>query len=81
MSLTGLGCVKTRRKQIGADQVAALMELRGVPFRAIDSRIGHPFAHVSTAAVLRDELGNAVATIATASRALNVQPPERASVR
>jgi hypothetical protein len=58
---------------------------RGYQFSSSDvdfhltPRIGHPFAHVSTAAALRDELGIAVATIA--SRALNAQRPERASVR
>ena len=55
--------------QVGADQVASLVQVNGIPFRAIALRSDTHFAHVAAVAVLSDELGNAVAALACASRA------------
>ena len=40
------------------DEVAALVQLSGIPFRAIAPKIGHPLAHIAPMAVLSEELGD-----------------------
>src|ERR1700730_11692558 len=60
-------------RQIGADQVAALVQLSGVPFRAVAPKVGYPFAHVTAEAILSEELGDDVTALALTSRALNAK--------
>jgi hypothetical protein len=59
-------------RKIGADQIAALVQVSGVPFVAVAPKVGHPLAHIPAVAVLREELGNAITALARASRALNL---------
>jgi hypothetical protein len=60
-------------RKIGADQIAALVQVSGVPFVAVAPKIGHPLAHIPAVAVLREELGDAVAALARASRAFDAE--------
>jgi hypothetical protein len=60
-------------RKIGADQIAALVQVSGVPFVAVAPKVGHPLAHIPAVAVLREELGDDVTALARASRALNLQ--------
>jgi hypothetical protein len=39
------------------DEVAALVQLSGIPFRAIAPKIGHPFTYIAALAVLSDKFG------------------------
>ena len=56
-----------------ADQVAALVQLSGVPFVAVAPKVGHPLAHIPAVAVLSEELGNTITALACAARAFNPQ--------
>ena len=66
-------------RQIGADEVAALVQVRGIPVRTIAPKVGHPLAHIAAQAVLSNELGHAVTALARASCAFNPQHFELAS--
>ena len=60
-------------RKIGADQIAALVQVSGVPFVAVAPKVGHPLAHIPAVAVLREELGNAITALARASRAFDAE--------
>jgi hypothetical protein len=55
------------------DKVTALVQLRRVPFRTIAPKVCYPLAHVATAPVLSNELGDTITALARAPRALNAQ--------
>jgi hypothetical protein len=44
------------------DEVAALVQLSGIPFRAIAPKIGHPFTYIAALAVLSDKFGHVVSS-------------------
>jgi hypothetical protein len=67
-----------RLRQIGADQVAAVMQLRLVPLRAVAVRLLLPFHHVGFAPVLLDEPTDAVTAFALATPTFNAQHIELA---
>jgi hypothetical protein len=58
-------------RQVRADQVTALVQLRVIAVRAIALQIMNPSRHVRTSPVLRNELGNVVTTLAGAVRTLD----------
>ena len=60
-------------RQIGTDQVAAIVQLRRVPLRAVAVELLFPFHHVGVAPVLLDQLADTVTALALAARALDAQ--------
>jgi hypothetical protein len=44
------------------DEVAALVQLSGIPFRAIAPKIGHPFTYIAALAVLSGKFGHVVSS-------------------
>jgi hypothetical protein len=64
-------------RQIGADQVAALEQVRGIPLRTIAPE-SH-LLYITPPAVLSQKLGDDITTLARASRALDAQRVQLAS--
>src|ERR1700738_5283689 len=48
-------------RKIGADQIAALVQVSGVPFVAVAPKVGHPLAHIPAVAVLSEATGDGAA--------------------
>jgi hypothetical protein len=44
------------------DEVAAFVQLSGIPFRAIAPKIGHPFTYIAALAVLSDKFNHVVSS-------------------
>jgi hypothetical protein len=65
-------------RQIGTDQVAAIVQLWRVPLWAVAVELLLPFHHVGAAAVLLDQPADAIAALALAARAFDAQHVELA---
>src|ERR1700730_3444002 len=62
----------------GADQVAAIVHLRRVPFRTVSVELLLPFHHIGVAPVFFYQPADAVAALALATRAFDAQHVELA---
>ena len=51
----------------------ALVQLSGITLRTVAPKVGHPFAHVTAAPILSEELSDAVTPLALTLRAFNAQ--------
>ena len=61
-------------RQVGADQVAPFMQGVRVALGAVAFEVAHPLGQVASAAVLLDQVGDAVASLAIASGAFDAEP-------